>query len=192
MRGGRQSPPGWVGTTFSFYQLHLFWLCWVFVAAQGFAPVLGSGGYSVAVQALLMPVASLIAEHGPWGAWALSRLPCPVHGLSCSVPRAVFPDQGSNPSLLHRQVVSLPLSHQGSPPFRGLLLGSSGPALRQTLRLGAPETKGSALGDCRVVVFFPSLGPRCAETPWGSLGAVRKGLQPCRAAEERGWRAGGC
>ena len=38
-----------------------------------------------------------------------------VHGLSCSVACGIFPDQGSNPCLLHWQVGSLPLSYQGSP-----------------------------------------------------------------------------
>ena len=38
-----------------------------------------------------------------------------VHGLSCSEACGVFPDQGSNPRLLHWQADSLPLSHQGSP-----------------------------------------------------------------------------
>ena len=38
-----------------------------------------------------------------------------VHGLSCSVACGIFLDQGSSPSLLHGQVDSLPLSHQGSP-----------------------------------------------------------------------------
>ena len=38
-----------------------------------------------------------------------------VHGLSCSEARGIFPDQGSNPCLLHWQLDSLPLSHQGSP-----------------------------------------------------------------------------
>ena len=38
-----------------------------------------------------------------------------VHGLSCSVACGIFPDQGSNPCLLHWQVNSLPLSQLGSP-----------------------------------------------------------------------------
>ena len=38
-----------------------------------------------------------------------------AHGLSCSAARGIFPDQGLNPCLLHWQVDSLPLSHQGSP-----------------------------------------------------------------------------
>ena len=38
-----------------------------------------------------------------------------VHGLSCSSAYGIFPDEGSNRHLLHWQVDSLPLSHQGSP-----------------------------------------------------------------------------
>ena len=38
-----------------------------------------------------------------------------VRGLSCSAACKIFPDQGSDPSLLHWQADSLPLSHQGSP-----------------------------------------------------------------------------
>ena len=38
-----------------------------------------------------------------------------VHRLSWSVACRIFPDQGLNPCLLHLQVVSLPLSYQGSP-----------------------------------------------------------------------------
>ena len=37
-----------------------------------------------------------------------------AHGLSCSTAHGIFPDQGSNPCLLHWQVNSLPLSSQGS------------------------------------------------------------------------------
>ena len=38
-----------------------------------------------------------------------------AHGLRCSVACGIFPDQGSNPSLLHWQADFLPLSLQGSP-----------------------------------------------------------------------------
>ena len=38
-----------------------------------------------------------------------------AHGLSCSKACGIFPDQGLNPCLLHWQVDSLPLGHQGSP-----------------------------------------------------------------------------
>ena len=37
-----------------------------------------------------------------------------VHGLRCSTACGIFPGQGSNPCLLHWQVVSLSLRHQGS------------------------------------------------------------------------------
>ena len=41
-----------------------------------------------------------------------------AHGLSCSeVYGRILLDQGSNPCLLHWQVGSLPLSHQGSPIY---------------------------------------------------------------------------
>ena len=36
-------------------------------------------------------------------------------GLSFSEACGIFPDQGSNPCLLHWQADSLPLRHQGSP-----------------------------------------------------------------------------
>ena len=39
-----------------------------------------------------------------------------AHRLSCSKVCGIFPDQEWNPCLLHWQVDSLPLSHQGSPP----------------------------------------------------------------------------
>ena len=38
-----------------------------------------------------------------------------AHGLSCSSACGIFVDQGLNPSLLHWQADSLPLSHQGIP-----------------------------------------------------------------------------
>ena len=36
-------------------------------------------------------------------------------GLSCSAACGIFPDQGLNPCILHRQADSFPLSHQRSP-----------------------------------------------------------------------------
>ena len=38
-----------------------------------------------------------------------------AHRLSCSVACGIFPDQGSNPCLLHWQADSQPLCHQESP-----------------------------------------------------------------------------
>ena len=41
-----------------------FWLCWVFIAAQGLSLVAASGGYFlVGVSRLLIVVASLVAGH---------------------------------------------------------------------------------------------------------------------------------
>ena len=45
------------------------------------------------------------------GAWTSVAV---AHGLRCPVACAVFPDQGSNPCLLHWQVDSLPLDHRGN------------------------------------------------------------------------------
>ena len=72
-----------------------------------------SGGYFlVAVCRLLIAVASLAAEHQLQATRASVAM---VHRFSCSVARGIFPDQGSNPCLLHWQEDSLPLSHQRSP-----------------------------------------------------------------------------
>ena len=38
-----------------------------------------------------------------------------AHGFSCSAARGIFPDQESNPYLLHWQADSLPLSQQPNP-----------------------------------------------------------------------------
>ena len=45
-----------------------------------------------------------------------------VHRLSCSEARGIFPDQGLNPCLLHWQVTSSPVSHQGSPSTTFLIM----------------------------------------------------------------------
>ena len=42
---------------------------------------------------------------------------CGTQGLSCSMACEILWDQGSNPCLLNWQADSLPLSHQGNPPF---------------------------------------------------------------------------
>ena len=58
--------------------------------------------------------------HRLWLATAEQLSPCSVDvacGLSYSKARGIFPDQGSNLCLLHRQEDSLPLSHQGGPPY---------------------------------------------------------------------------
>ena len=56
---------------FDMYILLYLWLYWVFVAVCRLSLVSGIGGHSLAVvHGLLTVVASLVAEHGLWGAWA--------------------------------------------------------------------------------------------------------------------------
>ena len=56
---------------------------------------------------------ALVAAAGLWspGSGLVVRVLC------CSRARGIFPDQESNPCLLHRQADSLPLRHWGSPVF---------------------------------------------------------------------------
>ena len=65
----------------------------------------------VEVCGLLLAVASLVAEHGLQSTGSIVV----AHGLSSSVTCGIFFHQGSNLRLLHWQVYSLPLSHQGDP-----------------------------------------------------------------------------
>ena len=79
----------------------------------GFSPVAASRSHSlVAVLRLCTVVASLAVEHRLEGTQASVAV---AHRLSCSMSRGIFLDQGLNPCLLHWQIDSLPLSHQGSP-----------------------------------------------------------------------------
>ena len=66
--------------------------------------------------------ASVVAARGP----NCAGLVVAAHRLGCFTACAVFPDQGSNPCLLHWQVKSYPLCHQGSSwyPF---VISPSGP-----------------------------------------------------------------
>ena len=89
------------------------------------------GSSLAVVHRLLTMVASRVVEHGIAGMWVLvgvvcglsscgsctlerRRNSCGTCGLRCSMPRGIFPDQGSNQHLLHWQADSFPLSHQGS------------------------------------------------------------------------------
>ena len=93
-----------------FFKNSFIYLCIIFGCAEslllcGLFPFVASGGRSV------VAVASLV-EGGLRGMPASARA---ARGLSCSAIRGIFPDQGSNPCLLHWQVDSPPLSYQGSP-----------------------------------------------------------------------------
>ena len=78
------------------------------------------------VGGLLTVPGSPVAERGFWGtrasvvaAHGLQSTGSVVveHGPSCSTACVIFPDQGSNPCLLHWQTDSLPLRHQGGPVY---------------------------------------------------------------------------
>ena len=92
------------------------WLCWVFVSVRGLSLVAASGGHSssrCAGLSLSWPL--LLQSTGSRHAGSVIV----AHGPSCSAACGIFPDQGSNPCLLHWQTDSQPLRHQGSPqvPF---------------------------------------------------------------------------
>ena len=91
------------------------WLGWVFAAELGLLASLGERGLLPGCDAHRLP--QLRGEHrvdaapGLWGTGSVVV----AQGLACSVARGIFPDQGSNPCLLHCQADSLPLSQWGSP-----------------------------------------------------------------------------
>ena len=98
---------------FKFIYLFIyFWLCWVFVSAEGLSPVAASGGHSSSRCAGLSPSWPLLLQS------TASRHAGSVvvaHGPSRSAACGILPDQGSNPCPLHQQADSQPLRHQGSP-----------------------------------------------------------------------------
>ena len=90
----------------------IFWLCWVFVSVRGLSLVVASRGHSssrCAGLSLSRPL--LLQSTGSRCAGSVVV----AHGPSCSAACGIFPDQGSNPCLLHWQADSQPLRHQGSP-----------------------------------------------------------------------------
>ena len=99
-----------------------FSLCWVFDAVRA---LLGCSEWDhslAAVHGLLTAMAPLVVEHRLQHVQALlvcgspgSRARAQWLWLSCSSACGIFPGQGSNPCLLHWQVDSLALSHQGNP-----------------------------------------------------------------------------
>ena len=149
------------------------WLCGVLAAAQAFLGLLPSHGAQApdaaaspaaerALQGtqaagLLQHVGSEVTAAVP-GLWSTSSTAV-AHGLSCSETCGVFPDQGSDPCLLHWQAETLPLSHQGSPAIILLV-----PSLSQCLL---------ALRKCRAALSVGT-GPRrvspllsrLQSTPW--------------------------
>ena len=109
---------------FFFFNFYLFiyfyfWLCWVFVSVRGLSLVAASGGHSssrCAGLSLSRPL--LLRSTGCRRAGSVVV----AHGPTCSAACGIFPDQGSNPCLLHWQADSQPLRHQGSPLYVCLYL----------------------------------------------------------------------
>ena len=95
-----------------------FWHCWVFLAANMFSLVVGL--LTVAASPVGSTCSRLCRRRHSWPLGPGRVAPGSVlvaAGHSCLAARGIFPDQGSNPDLLHWQVDSLPLSHYGSPLF---------------------------------------------------------------------------
>ena len=79
---------------------------------RGLSLVAASGGHSSSWCAALSLSRPLLLRHtGSRRAGSVVV----AHGPSCSAACGIFPDQGSNPCLLHWQADSQPLRHQGSP-----------------------------------------------------------------------------
>ena len=92
-----------------------FWLHWVFIAARGLSLVAASGGCSSLRCTGFSLGGFSCCRAWALGAWASVVVPCGLwnagsvvvaHGLSCSAACRIFPDQGSNPCLLHWQADS--------------------------------------------------------------------------------------
>ena len=125
------------------YLFIYFWLCWAFVAVHGLftrcceqgllsscgAEASHCGAFSCCGPRALWPVG-----FNSCGTWALewgSVVAVPrlystgsrvvVYRLGCHATCGIFLDRGSNPCLLHWQVDSSPLSHQGTPALSFLI-----------------------------------------------------------------------
>ena len=104
-----------------FFRTIYFWLCWVFVAAHGLSLLVGSGSYfllrctSFSLQWLLLMQSIGFGACGLQQLWTLEPGSIVVvHGLSCPLACGIFPDQGSNPCVLHWQANYLLLTYKGS------------------------------------------------------------------------------
>ena len=79
---------------------------------KGFSLVAASGGHSSSrCTGLSLSRPLLLQSTGSRRAGSVVV----AHGPSCSAACGIFPDQGSNPCLLHWQADPQPLRHQGSP-----------------------------------------------------------------------------
>ena len=86
-----------------FKLINYFWLCWVFVSVRGLFSSCGKRGplfITCAGFSLSRPL--LLRSTGSRRAGSVVV----AHGPSCSAACGIFPDQGSNPCLLHWQADS--------------------------------------------------------------------------------------
>ena len=87
----------------------------VFISVRGLSLVVASGGHSSSPCAgLSLSRPLLLRSTGSRRTGSVVV----AHGPSCSAACGIFPDQGSNPCLLHQQADSQPLRHQGSPTLQ--------------------------------------------------------------------------
>ena len=119
-------------------------LCWISIAGHRLSlAAVSRGCSSCSARASHFSGFScaLSGEHRPWGAQAsvvaahrltsrgsqvLGHSSAVVgHGLSCSTARGIFLDQGLNLCLLRWQADSSPLSHQGNPVLKLILINSN-------------------------------------------------------------------
>ena len=103
---------------------------------------------------------------------SVHRILCKNTGVGCHyLLQGIFPTQGSNPRLLHWQVDSLPLSHQGSPyyllavVFFFFFLKSNSVAYTLHHKLHTARVRDG----CKTDLTFSSMGKqahsRCRWTP---------------------------
>ena len=107
VRGNQLSPalPSPSETTpESFFKIYLFTFgpAGSLLPHRGFLSCSEWGPLFIAVPGLLIAVASLVAEPGPWSTGSVAA----AHRLSFPMACAIFPDQGSNPCPWHWQASS--------------------------------------------------------------------------------------
>ena len=109
-----------------------FWLCWVFVIAQAFLS-LRQARAPLQLRCVDFLLWWLLLQRTGSRVLRLQQLHCAgsvvmAHRLICPVACGIFPNQASNLCLLHWQMDSLPLRHQGSPYKRIFKLAAAAAA----------------------------------------------------------------
>ena len=98
-----------------------------------------------------------------------------MHRLCCSAACGIFPDQGSNPCLLHWQADSLPVSYQGSPRLKILISGCVSPDLSPGLSETNPtESLTKTMGG---FLLSPSSFYNCDRSPLSTAPVLWKDLR---------------